>query len=129
MLFAGADLVQVYSYLHDYGTQAPEATTKIIEDFKVYLDHHNIQSVESIKGKALDIMQLPTELTPQIPEVNDDLCTGCDRCVPICLPNAIDLLPSSNRNGHVVEIIGKACVGCGLCVAVCPVEGALKLPK
>jgi len=128
MLFAGAGIVQIYTYLHERGTEAPQAMQSFTKSFVNYMASHNIDNVESIKGKALKILDQKTELIPQIPVVDDEMCTGCDRCVPVCLPEAFTTKEAKNRNGHVVEVLGAACVGCGVCVSVCPVEGAIEMP-
>lgn len=127
MIMAGAGIVQVYTYLHDRGRNAPGAMTSLIRSFDDYLAEHDIASVEEIKGKALGLMDLPTEMTPQIPKVDHDICTGCDRCIPVCLPDTINTVPRKNRNQHVVQVMGETCVGCGACVSVCPVPGAISL--
>ncbi len=130
MIMAGADVVEVYTLLHDSGQQAPNAMSKLLDSFEDYLSLHGISSVEGIKSAALHLMDQPTELKPQIPIVAEELCTGCDRCVPVCLPDVIK--PSheaANRNGHVVNIHQDGCVGCGSCISVCPVEGAIRFPE
>ncbi len=48
--------------------------------------------------------------------VDEDLCTGCGRCVKVCPYNAI--LPPP-RKGAPVTIIEAACTGCGTCGAEC----------
>jgi len=128
MLLAGADLVQVYTYLHDQGTNAPHALEKLTAGLVAYMDAHAMPAIEQIKGNALKLMDLPTELEPKIPIVDPEYCTGCDRCIPACLPDAIARVEHPNRNEHIIQIIGQSCVGCGLCVAVCPVDNALRLP-
>lgn len=48
--------------------------------------------------------------------VNEDLCSGCFICVPLCPFNAIVAEEKS------VKIIEVACKGCGACAAACPTK-------
>lgn len=127
MIYAGASLVQIYSYLHDRGTKAPEALEAFTKALVLYMEKHEIDDIGNIRGVALPLLDEPTELNPQIPTINETICTGCDRCVPVCLPKAIDTNNVNNKNGHVASVIGSLCVGCGICVAVCPVDKAISL--
>ncbi|MEW6401637.1 MAG: 4Fe-4S binding protein [Chloroflexota bacterium] len=55
-------------------------------------------------------------------QVDTDLCTGCENCIPYCQFNGltmVDLLPK-------VDTV--RCVGCGVCVLACP-TGALGLVR
>ena len=53
--------------------------------------------------------------------VNDDLCSGCGICVPLCPYDALSLDPATNTSS-VNEVL---CEGCGTCVAACP-SGAIR---
>ncbi len=128
MIYAGASLVQIYSLLHDSGLNAPAALTKLTRGLVSEIETRSIKHIDDVRGKALSLLSEPTELSPQVPIVDKDICTGCDRCVPVCLPEAITFAAKENRNGHVIEIGDESCIGCGHCVTQCPVNGALKLP-
>jgi Pyruvate/2-oxoacid:ferredoxin oxidoreductase delta subunit len=129
MLYAGASLVEVYTYLHDRGVEAPSALTKLTTEVATYMRKHRIASVQGAQGSALPLLDQSTELTPQIPIVDHDLCTGCDRCIPLCLPNAITLAAPAITSTHDHSVaINDSCVGCGICVVNCPVNGALSMP-
>ena len=54
-----------------------------------------------------------TDLTP---EIFEEKCTGCARCVDVCPAGAIAL-----EGGKAVMDRGK-CIGCADCIAVCPTE-------
>jgi len=51
------------------------------------------------------------------PQVNMELCGGCEQCVRVCPVHVFDL-----RNHKSVVARGEACIGCGHCWAVCPEE-------
>ena len=129
MMMAGASLVQLYSLLHVKGIHAPAAVTTFTKDMVKYLDDKKIESAESIIGGALELMEEPTELAPQIPLVNLMGCIGCNACIRVCLPDAIKEVPADNTIGHVIEIHEEACVGCGHCVTQCPVPDVLMMPQ
>src|SRR5581483_7458518 len=87
-----------------------------------FLDGIAVEKISDVKDKALDLLSQETNLKPLVPEVNNDTCTGCDICIPVCLPLSITKADYGNKAGHVVTINPDTCVGCGHCVAVCPVN-------
>jgi NAD-dependent dihydropyrimidine dehydrogenase PreA subunit len=52
--------------------------------------------------------------------VDEDLCTGCGRCVARCQMDAITLADS--REKQIAVIYLDRCIGCGLCVPTCPAK-------
>lgn len=69
-----------------------------------------------------------------LPEVDEEKCTACGKCVSACPRNLFQLRPMGRRSRRVwvncrsteKPAVAKghcqvACIGCGKCVAVCPV--------
>ena len=61
---------------------------------------------------------MPTEVRPSETElpcmVNEEMCTGCMKCLQICPASAIRI------SGKTAVIDLNLCVGCELCMAACP---------
>lgn len=127
MIMAGASLVQVYTILHEKGIQAPAALSKLNAGLIDYMSAHAIQNLSSIKDAALPLIDLPTRLEPRLPIINQAGCIGCNACVRVCLPNALEEIPADNKVGHSVTLNDDSCVGCGHCVSECPVPGVMVL--
>ncbi len=53
---------------------------------------------------------------PTIVPVNEDLCSGCGICVPVCPYSAREL----DVEKKVVKVNEVLCEGCGACAAACP---------
>lgn len=71
-------------------------------------------------AKAIAILSAPVLThSPEVAEVNEDLCSGCSICVPQCPYGAI----TPGDVAHVNELL---CEGCGTCVAACP-SGAMTM--
>lgn len=64
----------------------------------------------------------PVHTTNFIPEVNEENCNGCGKCVNVCPVEAMNLVSANDPNrikrkkAHLNEDI---CLGCGVCVRVC----------
>jgi heterodisulfide reductase subunit A len=62
----------------------------------------------------IDRASVEVEATTAV--VNENLCSGCKTCVPLCPYHAITFNDAEGR----AEISDVLCKGCGTCVAACP---------
>jgi electron transport complex protein RnfB len=53
----------------------------------------------------------------QVAWIDEERCTGCARCLPVC---PVDAIVGAPRLMHTV--IAAQCTGCELCIAPCPVD-------
>lgn len=58
-----------------------------------------------------------------IPEVDDELCTGCGKCAEVCQFHAIVVL------GGQTLVFPELCHGCGSCAMVCPDDAIREVPR
>jgi len=58
---------------------------------------------------------------PFTAKVDEDLCSGCRICEPLCAYGAIEMKENGNGGltAHVTEVL---CKGCGVCAAACPTK-------
>ena len=118
-LMLGAGSVQVTTAVMQYGY-------RIIEDLKsglnYYLAEKGLDSVEQIRGVALDTVSETTDVlerdTVIFPKFHRDKCIGCGRCSVSCADGGHQAIRMSEDRRPVLD--GKKCVGCHLCVLVCP---------
>ena len=67
----------------------------------------------------------PVHTTNFIPEVADESCSGCGRCVDICPVAAMTLVSANDPHQpqrKLARLDEDLCLGCGLCVRACPNE-------
>lgn len=58
-----------------------------------------------------------------IPQVDENLCTGCDRCAEVCEFHAIVVL------GGKTLVFPELCHGCGSCTLECPEKAISEIPQ
>ena len=71
----------------------------------------------------------PVHTTNFIPEIDQQNCTGCSKCVNVCPVEAIALSSANDPKKTTrkqATLIEDRCLGCGLCVRACP-ENVIKL--
>jgi electron transport complex protein RnfB len=54
--------------------------------------------------------------SPFVNLVQDELCTGCEDCIPACQFSALSM------NGVLAKVDRDRCVGCGVCVLTCAAD-------
>ncbi len=70
-------------------------------------------------ARALTILSKDTlEVEGAIASINEDLCSGCKFCEPVCEYGAIRMEEVNGKlRAHVIEAL---CKGCGVCGSTCP---------
>ena len=55
-------------------------------------------------------------------EINQELCKGCEICIPFCPKGVIVLSDKLNASGYLPVIFNDngECTGCAICALVCP---------
>jgi len=65
----------------------------------------------------------PVHTTNFLPEVQEESCTGCSRCVDACPVDAMSLVSANHPHkskAKKARLREEICLGCGLCASVCP---------
>ncbi|MCI0513711.1 4Fe-4S binding protein [candidate division KSB1 bacterium] len=65
-----------------------------------------------------EIYSAPSTSLAQTPVIAADICTGCEKCIPVCPENAITM------QADKAVIHPERCTNCKLCIPVCP-SGAI----
>ncbi len=117
-MMAGATLVQMCSVVMARGYTW---LAKTIKEFNGFLDRKGYRTAEEIIGmaaKAAMTYAQMAEFPKERAEVEEALCTLCERCIDSCFYNALSV-----ENERIVV---DDCWGCGICSCVCP-EGAISM--
>ena len=81
----------------------------------------SVNSALSAATKSFSYVSKGTlETEPIVAEVDQDVCTWCEKCTEVC---PFDAVVKQEVNGKGVAIINASvCKGCGMCTPVCPVD-------
>lgn len=109
---AGASAVQICTAAILEGDTIYGRIAGQLED---WLDQHNYESLDDIRGIALSNMKKGIVLEPP-PVVDVDKCTKCGLCEQSCVYNAIRV----NKAKNLFIINEGRCEGCGMCISICP---------
>jgi heterodisulfide reductase subunit A len=72
---------------------------------------------------AIPLLQGEIELDPQTSTINEDRCSGCGMCEPMCEYGAIEIIEDPNQPKKKIAKINDAlCEGCGSCAGACPAD-------
>lgn len=122
-LMAGCNLAGMYSAIYSRGIKVLK---EAITGLDMWMDKKGYKSVEELCGMAIkDFMYLRdwnrekemSEITPIIPEFNNDTCNRCGICEELCPYGAITLDKDRGAKPHSLR---EYCFGCGWCVGRCP---------
>ena len=81
-----------------------------------FIDETISQAYGTVARACTIISKKAIETEPIIAEVNEDICSGCAVCIPLCPYNAREL----DEEKNVAKVNEVLCKGCGACIAACP---------
>jgi dihydropyrimidine dehydrogenase (NAD+) subunit PreA len=100
---------------------------KLLKGLENYMAQEGLDSLESIRGKALPHIMTIEDLAkkpPMVAQVDPERCInltkgGCEKCLDVCFYGAIEFAPN-------LKLVSENCDGCNLCTEICPAD-ALRL--
>jgi dihydroorotate dehydrogenase/Pyruvate/2-oxoacid:ferredoxin oxidoreductase delta subunit len=111
-LMAGALAVQVCTVAI---LEGPTAYGRIALEIDSWLDSHEYESLEDIRGTALKHIAKGVSLEPP-PELDIERCTLCGLCAKSCVYHAITV----DKQKGTINIDPDVCQACGMCISICP---------
>ncbi|ADB58120.1 CoB--CoM heterodisulfide reductase iron-sulfur subunit A family protein [Archaeoglobus profundus] len=76
----------------------------------------SVAQAESVAGHALSMIDRGyIELEPTTAYVDEEKCSGCGICIPLCPFQAIEI--DERKRAKIDELL---CMGCGVCASSCP---------
>lgn len=124
-ILLGCKILQVTTAIMQYGYRIVEDLCNGLEH---YMDKLGVDSLEQLVGLANKNIIPAEELDRDYivyPEINNDKCVHCGRCVISCYDGAHQAM-EWDKNNRLPNCNHDKCVGCLLCGLVCPV-GAITL--
>jgi coenzyme F420-reducing hydrogenase delta subunit/formate hydrogenlyase subunit 6/NADH:ubiquinone oxidoreductase subunit I len=78
---------------------------------------------EILSDARADLIEAGFDVEGTIVKIDEDLCSVCGVCVPVCKYEALSIEPDG-KDKKKIEVDKIECRGCGLCVSACP-SGAI----
>ncbi len=73
---------------------------------------------------------METSFDLPFPEIENDSCKSCGRCVVACPKGCLEISEVYNRFGvKSVAYKGAGCIGCGICFYNCPEPYAIRIHR
>lgn len=110
-IMAGATAVQVCTQAILRGHKIYGKIAKNVED---WLKFHGHDSIEDIKGLALEYFPSTISKTQAVPVIDHVACNLCGICVGTCVYEALTI------HENELQLDADKCYGCGLCTSICP---------
>lgn len=111
-LMVGALAVQVCTVAI---LEGPTAYGRIASEISKWLDSHEYESLDDIRGIALKHMSKGVTLEPP-PKLDLERCTLCGLCAKSCVYHAITI----DKGKGTIDIDSDVCQACGMCISICP---------
>ncbi|MDY6429771.1 MAG: NAD-dependent dihydropyrimidine dehydrogenase subunit PreA [Bacilli bacterium] len=124
-ILLGAKTLQITTGIMQYGYRIVE---DLISGLQFYMEEQGVDSLEELVGVASKNMIPAEELNRDYviyPNIDENKCIGCGRCVISCFDGAHQALIFDNERRKPTCDKNK-CVGCLLCSHVCPVGAISK---
>jgi ferredoxin len=74
----------------------------------------------------------PIHTTHFIPEINEETCTGCGKCISLCPVEAVTLVSANDPfdpKKKKARLDEERCLGCGICIRACDKTGSIRLEQ
>jgi len=85
-----------------------------------YIDESIAQACAAAARATTILSKKTLEMEGTVANVNEDLCSGCRICKPLCPYGAIEMKEENGKlTAHVIEAV---CKGCGVCGTACPTK-------
>jgi ferredoxin len=81
-----------------------------------------------IAARRFAVLQ-PIHTTNFLPQVLEDTCNGCGKCVKICPVEALALVAVDQLHRRKAQLDEQVCLGCGVCVRACPNHSLVLTPR
>jgi ferredoxin len=82
-----------------------------------------------IAARRFAVMQ-PIHTTNFLPQVQEDTCNGCGKCVVLCPVEAMTLVSANDPHRpkkKIARVDEERCLGCGVCLRACTKRNSLSL--
>lgn len=120
-------LLLIYGMITGEIKPTPEIVEKIFQCFYCKNCSDNCSAgvpvTDILTDARADLIEAGFEVEGTVVKVDEDLCSVCGVCVPVCKYEALSI-EEKEKDQHEIVVDKVECRGCGLCVSACP-SGAI----